>query len=290
MHINTTPVQAHPFTQRLADIARPPRRLCYLGQLPDRQQPVVAIVGSRKPTGYGKDVTQWLASALARRGCVIVSGLALGVDCIAQQAALDAGGTVVGVVTSELPDITPHSNRPLAERIIQHGGTILSEWMRGDGIRIKKWSFLERNRLVSGLADAVIITEAAARSGTLNTAAHALSQGRDVFVVPGNITSPLSAGCNALIKQGAQPITDPRDVLESFRQFTLDEQPQQATLPLSNTPAEATILQLLSSGVRDGEQLQQQSGLSPADFATALTMLEMNGLIKPLGANNWART
>ena len=125
-------------------------------------------------------------------GCIIVSGLALGIDGIAQRAALEAGGTVIGVIPNELPDISPQTNYKLAMNIIKNGGAILSEWKKGDGKVVNRWSFLERNRLVSGLADAVIITEAAERSGTLNTAAHALSQGRDVFAVPGNITNPLS--------------------------------------------------------------------------------------------------
>ena len=171
--------------------------------------------------------------------------------------------------------------------IIENGGAILSEWKKGDGKIVNRWSFLERNRLVSGLADAVIITEAAERSGTLNTAAHALSQGRDVFAVPGNITSPLSAGCNALLKQGALVATTATDILNVIAPSTTQSATDQAAIPLGETPAENTIIDLLRTGLRDGDQLQQQSGLNPADFATALTMLEINGVIKPLGANNW---
>ena len=242
MEINRIRPDEHIFTQRLASIANPPKSLCFMGKLPTSGAPVVAIVGSRKPSAYGREVTEQLASDLAKAGCIIVSGLALGIDSIAQKAALEAGGTVIGVIPNELPDISPQTNYKLAMNIIKNGGAILSEWKKGDGKVVNRWSFLERNRLVSGLADAVIITEAAERSGTLNTAAHALSQGRDVFAVPGNITSP---------------------------------------------PAENTIIDLLRTGLRDGDQLQQQSGLNPADFATALTMLEINGVIKPLGANNW---
>ena len=287
MEINRIRPDEHNFTQRLASIANPPKSLCFMGTLPTSGAPVVAIVGSRKPSAYGREVTEQLAGDLAKAGCIIVSGLALGIDGIAQRAALEAGGTVIGVIPNELPDISPQTNYKLAMNIIENGGAILSEWKKGDGKIVNRWSFLERNRLVSGLADAVIITEAAERSGTLNTAAHALSQGRDVFAVPGNITSPLSAGCNALLKQGALVATTATDILNVIAPSNTRSATDQAIIPLGETPAENTIIDLLRSGLRDGDQLQQQSGLNPADFATALTMLEINGVIKPLGANNW---
>lgn len=286
MEINRIRPDEHIFTQRLASIANPPKSLCFMGNLPDSGAPVVAIVGSRKPSAYGREVTEQLAGDLAKAGCIIVSGLALGIDGIAQRAALEAGGTVIGVIPNELPDISPQTNYKLAMNIIKNGGAILSEWKKGDGKVVNRWSFLERNRLVSGLADAVIITEAAERSGTLNTAAHALSQGRDVFAVPGNITSPLSAGCNALLKQGAYPATEAKDILQIIAPEQL-KKPDQSQLPLGSSPEETIIINLIASGVRSGDQLQQQSGLSASNFSTALTMLEINGVIKPLGANNW---
>ena len=287
MEINRIRPDEHNFTQRLASIANPPKSLCFMGTLPTSGAPVVAIVGSRKPSAYGREMTEQLAGDLAKAGCIIVSGLALGIDGIAQKAALEAGGTVIGVIPNELPDISPQTNYKLAMNIIKNGGAILSEWKKGDGKVVNRWSFLERNRLVSGLADAVIITEAAERSGTLNTAAHALSQGRDVFAVPGNITSPLSAGCNALLKQGALVATTATDILDAIAPSAIQSATDQAIIPLGETPAENTIIDLLRAGLRDGDQLQQQSGLNPADFATALTMLEINDVVKPLGANNW---
>ena len=286
MEINRIRPDEHNFTQRLASIANPPKSLCFMGKLPTSGAPVVAIVGSRKPSAYGREVTEQLAGDLATAGCIIVSGLALGIDGIAQKAALEAGGTVIGVIPNELPDISPQTNYKLAMNIIKNGGAILSEWQKGDGKVVNRWSFLERNRLVSGLADAVIITEAAERSGTLNTAAHALSQGRDVFAVPGNITSPLSAGCNALLKQGAYPATEAKDILHIIAPEQLKKS-DQSQLPLGSSPEETIIINLIASGVRSGDQLQQQSGLSASNFSTALTMLEINGVIKPLGANNW---
>ena len=286
MEINRITPDEHIFSQRLTHIANPPKSLCYMGKLPEASAPVVSIVGSRKPSAYGKEVTERLATDLAKAGCVIVSGLALGVDCIAQKAAIEAGGTVVAVVPNELPDISPRTNYQLAMSIIEQGGAVVSEWMKGDNKIVNRWSFLERNRLVSGLADGIIITEAAERSGTLNTASHALNQGRDLFVIPGNITSPLSAGCNTLLKQGAYLVTDADDVLSIIAPEKLQKDNGQE-LAASATIEEAIIIKLISEGLRDGDEIQQKSGLSASDFATALTMLEINGVIKPLGANNW---
>jgi DNA processing protein len=146
------------------------------------------------------------------------------------------------------------------------------------------YRFLERNRIVSGLSDAIIITEAAARSGTLNTAAHALEQGREVFVVPGNITSPLSSCCNALLKQGASPVTCAEDILEAIAPQLLEPQ---AILPLGSNPLETSIIELLQSGMRDGDALVQQLSIPAAEFNQALTMLELAGTVRALGGNQW---
>lgn len=288
MKINRIRPDEHNFTQRLADVADAPKSLFYMGKLPDGNAPAVAIVGSRKPSKYGVEVTQRLAYDLSKQGVIIVSGLALGVDSLAHKAALEAGGITVGVVINELPEISPKTNYNLAKTMVNSDGAVISEWSQGDGAPMTKWAFLRRNRLVSGLSDAVIITEAAARSGTLNTAGHALVQGREVFAVPGNITSPLSEGCNALLKQGAAPVTEARDILEVIAPQLLRQSTEQPALPLGDTPAENAILKLIAKGVRAGDELQAQTGLTAAEFSTALSMLEINGLIKPLGANNWS--
>lgn len=289
MKINRIAPDDHIFTQRLAGIANPPKSLCYIGNLPPKEIPTVAIVGTRKPSKYGVEATEKIAYDLAAQGVAIVSGLALGVDAIAHRSALEAKGLTFAVVTNQLPDISPRTNLTLARQIVAQGGAIISENTDPDKNQIYKASFLMRNRIVSGLSDAVIITEAAAKSGSLNTAGHALAQGREVFVVPGNITSPLSEGCNNLLKQGAIPVTQASDVLEVIAPELLkpSKTRQQTQLPLGDTPAENTILQLIGSGIRDGETLHQNSKLPAAEFSTALTMLEINGLIKPLGANQW---
>lgn len=253
-----------------------------MGELPAERRPSVAIVGTRKPTAYGREVTHKLAFELAKRGVVIISGLALGVDGLAHRAALEAGGTTIAVLANGLPTIYPSTHRGLAKEILASGGAIISEY--DSDVEARGFQFLERNRIVSGLADAVIITEAAARSGTLNTASHALGQGRDIFVVPGNITSPLSAGCNGLLKQGATPITEAKDVLEIIAPQLLKPQ---AILPLGSTPLESEIITLLQAGTRDGDELQRKTQASAADFGQALTMMEITGTIRALGGNQW---
>lgn len=266
----------------LTTIAKPPKTLHYIGELPPARRTAVAIIGTRKPTRYGQEVTHRLAYDLAQRGIVIVSGLALGIDAIAHAAALEAGGTTIAVLGNGLPTISPATNRRLGERIITSGGAIISEYEEGSPVFAS--NFLERNRIVAGLSDAIIITEATSRSGTLNTAARALEQGKEIFVVPGNITSPLSAGCNALLKQGARVVTDYQDVLDVIAP-TVDT--AQTSLPLGQTELETTIIALIHGGMRDGEELQLASGADAVEFGTALTMMELAGTIRPLGANQW---
>jgi DNA processing protein len=282
MKINRATPDKHNYLQLLAHIPAAPKQLFIMGKLPSQRLPSVAIVGTRKPSSYGKEVTQRLTYDLAKKGVVIISGLALGVDGIAHRAALEADGTTIAVLANGLPQIYPATHKDLADQIIQQGGAILSEYEPETSART--YQFLQRNRIVSGLSDAIIITEAAARSGTLNTAMHALEQGKEVFVVPGNITSPLSSGCNTLLKQGARPATCADDILEVIAPDLLQSQ---ATLALGNSPLETTIIQLLTGGVRDGEELQQRSGSSISEFNTALTMMEITGTIRSLGGNQW---
>lgn len=283
MKINTITPEESEYLQIVNSIAKPPKSFHYCGTLPSERRPTVAIVGTRKPTSYGKEVTRRLAHDLATRGVVIVSGLALGIDAIAHAAALEADGTTIAVLGNGLPDIYPATNAQLGEKIVAHGGALVSEYPLHE--KARPHYFLERNRLVAGLSDAVIVTEAALRSGTLNTAAHAIEQGKDVFVVPGNITSPLSAGCNALIKQGAFLLTEAADVLDRIAPTANVD--RQTSLPLGRTELETTIITLIDQGIRDGDELLEKAACDPTEFATALTMLELAGSIRALGANRW---
>ena len=283
MKINRVSPDKHEYLQIVSNIAKPPEKLYFIGSLPAERMPSIAIVGTRKPTRYGNEVTHKLAYDLAQKGIVIISGLALGVDSIAHRAALEAGGRTIAVLGNGLPTIYPASHKSLADDIVANGGAIISEYEPGTEAR--PFRFLERNRIVSGLADAIIITEAAARSGTLNTAMHALEQGKEIFVVPGNITSPMSAGCNALLRQGATPVTDAKDILEVIAPELLAS--QTTVMPLGTSPNETLLLELIAGGMRDGEELQRTSNLDAATFATTLTMLELNDVIRNLGANQW---
>lgn len=284
MNIKKLSPQEDEFLQFTSVIDNPPECLWYIGNLPKRR-PTVAIVGSRKPTDYGKSVNISLTTELARRGVIIVSGLAIGHDSIAHQACLDAGGTTVAVIGNGLDSIYPKRNERLAERIVERGGAIISEY--SPDTPVYPSHFLERNRLISALADVVIIVEAGERSGTLNTAAHALAQGKEVMAVPGNITSPLSRGCNRLIAQGATPILSPNDVLDVLG-LTNDNRGSEVANQINfDSPDAQSLYDLLHNGINDGDQLILKSGLAPADFSMAITMLELNGYIKATGNNKY---
>lgn len=280
MKINTISASDPLFPERLRQIPERPKRLFYRGEVPTYNLGV-SIVGTRKPTAYGRQVTKDLASRLAEKGAVIISGLAHGVDGIAHEAVISAGGTAIAVQAGGLDRIYPAAHRDLAAKIIENGGVLVSE--NEPGIPPLQFRFLERNRLVSGLSDIVIVTEAGLRSGTMNTVGHALEQGRDVYAVPGPITSAMSAGCNRLIAQGATPIVNIDDFIDQL----FPEKTKKQALLLATTPEEQVILQLISDGVTDGDDMQEKSGLDAAAFSQILTLLEIRGIIRPAGANRW---
>lgn len=280
MKINSISTNSAAFPEKITTIPNAPTKLYVCGTLPVAATPCVAIVGTRKPTAYGRTVTEQLAGGLASRGVCIISGLALGIDSIAHQAALSGGGQTVAVLPSSVDRPYPRTHHRLAEAIITGGGALLSEYTHNPSP--SKWHFLARNRLVSGLSDALIVTEATVRSGTMSTVAHALAQGRDVYAVPGPITSPSSAGCNQLISQGAVPIIDVEAFLTDIAPRPTEQNPQ-----FTYDDYEATIVNLLQEGVADGEQLQEKSRLEPALFHQTMTMLEIRGAIKALGGNQW---
>lgn len=273
------------FLQRIADIDTPAKSLWYIGKLPERR-PTVAVVGSRKPTAYGRAVSQQLVGELARHNVIIVSGLAIGHDGLAHRACLDAGGTTVAVIGNGLNDIYPHRNQGLAQDIIAAGGAIISEYP--PDAPVYPSHFLERNRLISALADVVVVIEAGERSGTLNTASHALAQGREVMAVPGNITSPLSRGCNKLIAEGATPILSARDILDTLHidDEAATTQPTKRQIRF-DSPESQRIYDLITDGHNDGDELGQLSHLSASELNIALTMLELNGYIKGVGGNKF---
>ncbi|MDR1970085.1 MAG: DNA-processing protein DprA [Candidatus Nomurabacteria bacterium] len=294
------------FLQRTSVIDKPPKRLWYQGNLPE-PGPTVAIVGSRKPTEYGRGVTLRLSAALAARGVIIVSGLAIGHDSLAAQGALEGGGITIGIVGNGLANKYPRTTWALREEIIKQNGAVISEYE--PETPVYRGNFLWRNRLITALSDVVIVVEAGASSGTLNTAAHALTQNKELMAVPGNITSPLSIGCNRLIAQGAVPVLSVDDVMEKLRDIYASRGAKVtakflASLPTSNNikqssaelvrtirgqnNVETAILRALASGITDGDEILRTTQLAATDYNIAMTMLEVNGRIRALGANTWA--
>ncbi len=282
MKVNKHKLGNNSFPNKLVNIPSPPQVLYSLGNVDElNKRKVVGIVGSRAVTPYGRQITSKLASELAARGVAIVSGLAIGVDAIAHQAALEAGGYTAAVLPSNVQQVYPASNRQLAKSILAQNGALISEYT--DSSISFKTNFIERNRLVSGLSDVLLITEASYRSGTLHTANFALEQGRTVMAVPGNITSPNSQGTNSLIKSGALPVTDVNDILHELGLGSAV-----AEEVFGATSDENVIIELLKQGITDVGALQDKSKLAPAIFNQTLTMLEITGKIRPLGGGHWS--
>lgn len=271
------------YPKRLLELSDPPKQLFHIGDVArNLDGPTLAVVGSRKVTPYGRQVTEKLVKAAAAQGITIISGLALGVDGIAHQAALDAKGKTLAVLAGGLDAIHPSSHRQLAVRIIQANGALASEYSTGS--RPFKTNFIARNRIVAALADAILITEATSKSGTLHTVNFGLELGKTVMAVPGNITSEQSGGTNNLIKTGAVPVTDIRDILSAMG---LESGQQQTAAPFGDNAEESRILQLLFEGTSDAAELLAVSEFDPRVFNQHLTMLEINGKVRPLGAGHW---
>lgn len=285
MHIKRVRVKEDERLQGLTELAQPVSDLYYLGDFPALlDKPLVAIVGSRKVSNYGQTVTIQLATALARAGVVIVSGLALGVDSVAHAAALDAGGKTLAVLPAGLDRIYPANHLGLAKRIVAQGGALVSEYPAEQGAP-RKYQFIARNRIIAALSQGVLIPEAATKSGSLHTASFALEQGIEVFAVPGNITSPTSEGTNNLIKTGAHPVTTAQDILEVLGIAEAAQTDHQPT-----NPAEDAILTHLTSGHHDAGKLLSLSKLAPAIFQQTLTLLEINGTIRQTAPGTWSLT
>lgn len=268
------------YPEVLRHIYLPPQQLFYEGIAPKDfiDKPKVAIVGSRKATAYGRQITEKLASELAKSGVIIISGLALGIDACAARAALAVGGCTVAVLPTPVDKIYPALHQSLARQIVESGGGLISEYLTGASIY--KENFIARNRIVSGLADVLVITEAAINSGSLHTARFALEQGKTVMAVPGNINIPSSEGCNQLIKSGASVVTGVDDI---FLALGIDPKKVASKKIFKGTPDEQLVYKTIKRGAIDQDQLAIKTGLDGQALNTALTMLEINGYISPSG-------
>jgi DNA processing protein len=282
--INKIAPDTDEYLQMMRGIANLPKSLYLLGNIPKTHAPTVAVIGTRKPSAYGQEVGYRLAYDLAKRGVVVLSGLALGLDAIAHKAALDAGGKTIAVMPGGLDSVHPRQHTELARRILLQGGALVSEY--APGTTIYPSNFVARNRIVAAIADGVLVVEAALKSGTVHTAGFALDYGRPVMAVPGNITNPMSTGTNRLIATGACMVTSVADILDEIGVKAVRQ--KQMALPLGDTPHETTIINLIATGLRDGDDLQRHSSLPSQTFSQAMTMLEINGVIRPLGGNQWA--
>ena len=256
----------------LTELHDPPARLLLRGGPPEiLSQPAVAVVGARSCSAYGAQVARDLARELAAAGVVVVSGLARGIDGEAHRGALAAGGQTVAVLGCGIDRDYPRAHAELARRIVA-SGLVISEYP--PGVEPAPWRFPARNRIVAGLARATVVVEARERSGALITADFALELGRDVFAVPGEITSGLSKGTNDLIRQGAIPLLAAGDVFE-----ILGIEPSSPREPASSSPEAGAVLGFLADGAATLDEISRATGLGSPEVAVALTELELAGLV-----------
>jgi DNA processing protein len=238
--------------------------------------PVVAIIGARRCTKYGEDIAYHAAYELAQHGVVIVSGMAYGIDACAHRGCLDAGGTTIAVLGTAIDNLYPRSNFGLAQRILEKGA-IISEY--GPGIETRAYYFQIRNRIVSGLADAVLIVEAALNSGTFGTYDFALKQGKDIFAVPADITRPMSAGTNQMLREAANPYIDVSDILI---RFSMNKQKVERDLSGLNE-IEREVYRLIEDGIGNADEIVLRLNLTAVEFNCAITTLELGGYVARLG-------
>lgn len=272
------------YPKLLKEIPQPPVVLYVRGELLPQDEMALAVVGTRKFSVYGKRVVEDLVRDLVRANITVVSGLALGLDTIAHHTALNFGGRTLAVLGSGVDTVYPASNRIIAERIVAGQGAIISELPLG--MPPLKHHFPHRNRIIAGLSLGTVVVEAAADSGALITARHALEQNRQVFAVPGSIYNPVSVGPNNLLKMGAKPVASAADVLEDLNLGFLQEQLITQEIAGDNEE-EQKILGLLSREPLHVDQITKVSGLSASAVAATLIIMEMKGKVRNLGANQY---
>jgi DNA processing protein len=268
------------YPSRLKEIYDYPPILYVRGKILPEDEWCLAVVGTRRATVYGRQVTEEIVNDLAHNKITIVSGLARGIDTIAHQAALEAGGRTIAVSACGLDIIYPSENAGLAKRILEQGA-IVSEYPLGT--KPKPEHFPRRNRILSGLSLGVLVTEAGESSGALITADLALEQNRDVLAVPGSVLSPASQGTNHLIQEGAKLVRNCQDVLEELNLRAVAQQLEfKEIIPASDT--ESLLLKKLSAEPVHIDEICAASGLSVSTVSSTLAMMELKGLIKSVGS------
>lgn len=271
------------YPQRLKEIEQPPPVLYIRGDyLPDDLF-AVAIVGTRRVTAYGRQITEELASYLASNGITVVSGLARGVDAIAHQGALKTGGRTIGVLGSGVDKIYPPEHRQMADRMMEQGA-IVSDYAPGTPPDAS--NFPPRNRIISGLSLAVVVVEAGETSGALITAEFAAEQGREVFAVPGSILAPQSKGTNKLIQKGALPLLSINDLMQALNLTRMgDHKAARKILPADQT--EARLMNILGAEPLHVDEIRNQTELPIEKVSAALALMELKGMVRQVGGMNY---
>ncbi len=269
---------------RLREIPNPPPVLYIKGTLVESDQWALAIVGTRRATTYGKEVARMFATELATNGVTIVSGLARGIDAVAHQAALEAGGRTLAVLGHGIDLVYPPEHRKLARQITEHGA-LVSDYP--PGTQPEAVNFPPRNRIISGLSLGVLIVEAGETSGALITADFAAEQGRDVFAVPGNILARSSAGTNKLLQDGAAMALCAQDILEQLNMTMLAQHIEaRATIPPQDE-TEKQLLSLLSCEPVHIDEIGRQLALPIAQVSSTLALMELKGLVRQVGGMHY---
>lgn len=284
----------------LRQIAHPPHLLYVYGETDLTDRFPVAVVGTRRASAYGLTHTREIAAELAQTGVCVVSGLALGIDAAAHTGALDGGGRTVAVLGGALDKPYPQENEPLMRRILENGGSVVSEY--APGTPPSRYSFLQRNRIIAGMSLGTLVTEGPRRSGALNTATRTLESGREVFALPGNVDSPGAQLPNMLISEGARLVTGAADILSALVIEPKDEpKAAQAAVAPMEAPAERkphipggldetqrAICAALLAGEADFDALCAVSGLESDELGALLIEMEMDGLVTPLAGTRYA--
>jgi DNA processing protein len=269
----------------LKEIYDPPIVLYVKGTIPKQDRPAIAVVGSRMASAYGIRMAKGISRDLAAASAVVVSGMALGIDAAAHQGALEGGGVTLAVLGSGLGKIYPPENRGLAEEIAKNGA-VLSELPMDEDPH--PGHFPRRNRIISGLSRGVLVVEAREKSGALITADAALAEGRDVYAVPGNADAPKSAGTNRLLKQGAKVVTSAEDILEDLG-MRKDARPAPAEKNVELTEEESRLLSFFDGEPLHVDELIEQTGFSAREAVSALSLMELKGVVKQLPGKHFIR-
>lgn len=271
------------YPQRLRETYDYPPVIYVRGELLPEDECCLAVVGTRRASVYGRQVTEEIVADLARNGVAIVSGLARGIDSIAHRAALEAKGRTIAIFACGLDIVYPAENAKLAREIMEHGA-LVSEYPLGT--KPKADNFPRRNRIMSGLSLGVLIIEAGESSGALITVSHALEQNREVFAVPGSILSPNSRGTNRLIQEGAKLVMNCADILEELNLSVIAQQLEMKEIvPVNET--ESHLLKELTSEPVHIDEVCRRSGLPIVTVSSTLAMMELRGVVKQVGGMNY---